>query len=99
MRILHTSDWHLGASLGGFNRLDEQRAVLGEICRLARDKHVDLVLLAGDVYDSFTPPAAAEQLFLDEMDILAREKIACVVIAALTACARRARSRVRTAYI
>ena len=49
MRILHTSDWHLGASLGGFSRLDEQRAVLGEICRLARDKHVDLVLLAGDV--------------------------------------------------
>ena len=81
MRILHTSDWHLGASLGGFSRLDEQRAVLGEICRLARDKHVDLVLLAGDVYDSFTPPAAAEQLFLDAMDILAREKIACVVIA------------------
>ena len=81
MRILHTSDWHLGASLGGFSRLDEQRAVLGEICRLARDKHVDLVLLAGDVYDSFTPPAAAEQLFLDAMDMLAREKIACVVIA------------------
>lgn len=81
MRILHTSDWHLGASLGGFGRLEEQRAVLGEICRLARDKHVDVVLLAGDVYDSFTPPAAAEQLFLDAMDTLSRANIACVVIA------------------
>ena len=81
MRILHTSDWHLGASLGGFSRLEEQRAVVGEICRLARDKHVDLVLLAGDIYDSFTPPAAAEQLFLDAMDTMSRAGIACVVIA------------------
>ena len=56
MRIGHTSDRHLGASLGGFSRLDEQRAVLGEICRLARDKHVDLVLLAGDVVRSCSRP-------------------------------------------
>lgn len=81
MRFLHTSDWHLGATLGGFSRLEEQRALLGEICRLARDRHVDVVLVAGDIYDSFTPPAAAEQLFLDTMDALSREGIACVVIA------------------
>ena len=81
MRILHTSDWHLGATLGGFSRLEEQRALLGEICRLARDRHVDVVLVAGDVYDSYTPPAAAEQLFLDAMNTLSRDGIACFVIA------------------
>lgn len=81
MRILHTSDWHLGAALGGYSRLEEQRAVLGEIVKLARDRNVDVVVVAGDVYDSFTPPAAAEQLFLDTMDALARAGIICVVVA------------------
>ncbi len=81
MRILHTSDWHLGAALGGYSRLEEQKAVLGEIVKLARDRNVDVVLVAGDVYDSFTPPAAAEQLFLDTMDALSRAGIICVVVA------------------
>lgn len=81
MRILHTSDWHLGAALGGYSRLDEQKAVLGEIVKLAHDRSVDVVLVAGDVYDSFTPPAAAEQLFMDAMDLLSRAGIICVVVA------------------
>ena len=81
MRILHTSDWHLGAALGGYSRLEEQKAVLGEIVKLARDRHVDVVMVSGDVSDSFTPPAAAAQLFLDTMDALSRAGIICVVVA------------------
>jgi exonuclease SbcD len=63
MRILHTSDWHLGRSLEGRDRLDEQEAFITEICDIANQEKVDLVLIAGDVFDTPNPPARAEQLF------------------------------------
>ncbi len=62
MKFLHTSDWHLGKSLKGRDRLDEQRAVLREIVGIARTHEVDAVLLAGDLYDSAAPSAPAQQL-------------------------------------
>ena len=65
MRILHTGDWHLGRTLEGRSRLAEQEAFLDELVRLADDQQADLILMAGDVYDSVNPPAAAEQLFYD----------------------------------
>ena len=63
MRILHTADWHLGKKLDRFSRIDEQRLVLEEICRIADEEEVDVVLIAGDLFDHFTPPADAQQLF------------------------------------
>ena len=65
MRILHTGDWHLGRTLEGRSRLAEQEAFLDELVKLAEDQRADLILMAGDVYDSVNPPAAAEQLFYD----------------------------------
>ena len=44
MRILHTSDWHLGKRLDDFSRLDEQREVLNEIIEIANEQDVDAVL-------------------------------------------------------
>jgi exonuclease SbcD len=64
MKILHTSDWHVGKTIRGESRLDEQRAVLGEITQVARDEQVDLVLVAGDLYESAAPAPAAEALVL-----------------------------------
>lgn len=63
MRILHTGDWHLGRTLEGRSRLAEQEAFIDELVRMADDQQADLILMAGDVYDSVNPPAAAEQLF------------------------------------
>lgn len=71
MRILHTSDWHLGRTLEGRSRLPEQEAFLEEFCRIAEDEKIDLVLIAGDIYDTANPPAAAEELFYDALDRLA----------------------------
>jgi exonuclease SbcD len=71
MRILHTADWHFGRTLEGRGRLAEQEAFIEELVRLVRDQQIDLVLLAGDVYDSVNPPAAAEQLFYDALSQLA----------------------------
>lgn len=64
MKILHTSDWHVGKTIRGESRLDEHRAVLGEITEVARAEAVDLVLVAGDLYESSAPTPAAEQVVL-----------------------------------
>ncbi len=62
MKILHTADWHLGKRLADKSRYDEQKAVLQEIVSIADREAVDLVLLAGDLFDTFTPGAEAEDL-------------------------------------
>ncbi|HEY8471807.1 MAG TPA: exonuclease SbcCD subunit D [Natronosporangium sp.] len=62
MRILHTSDWHVGKVLKGQPRLDEQQAVLAELVEVARTEQPDLVLVAGDLFDSGAPTPAATRL-------------------------------------
>jgi exonuclease SbcD len=62
MRILHTADWHVRKPLRGRPRLDEQEAVLDELVELADAEAVDLVVVAGDLFDSASPPAEAEQV-------------------------------------
>ncbi|MGZ6974046.1 MAG: exonuclease SbcCD subunit D [Acidimicrobiia bacterium] len=64
MRILHTSDWHVGKTIRGLSRLDEHRRVLEEVASVARARSVDLVLVAGDLYESAAPSAEAEQVVL-----------------------------------
>ena len=63
MKILHTSDWHLGKRLDDFSRMEEQQAVLQEICEIAERENVDAVLVAGDLFDTFNPPTEAVDLF------------------------------------
>lgn len=62
MRILHTSDWHVGKTIRGEPRLAEHTAVLAEITEIAAAEGVDLILVAGDLYESAAPPAEAEAL-------------------------------------
>jgi exonuclease SbcD len=71
MRILHTADWHLGRNLEGRSRQEEQEAFMDELVAIVRDQQIDLVLMAGDAYDSVNPPAAAEKLFYDGLARLA----------------------------
>ena len=71
VRILHTADWHVGKSLKGVGRLDEQEQVLREIVRIAREQEVDAVLVAGDLYDSAAPSAPAQKLVVRALMALA----------------------------
>lgn len=71
MRILHTADWHLGKRLENFSRLPEQQAVLEEICRIAEEQSVDVVLIAGDLFDTFNPSSEAVELFYKTVKRLA----------------------------
>jgi exonuclease SbcD len=59
MRLLHTSDWHIGRSLHGTDLLAEQEAVLSGLADVVRAESVDVVLVAGDVYDRAVPSADA----------------------------------------
>jgi exonuclease SbcD len=81
MRFLHTSDWHVGKTLKGHSRLDEHEAVLGEIVALARAEQVDAVLVAGDLYDSAAPSAAAQRLVVGALLAMARDGAQVVAIA------------------
>lgn len=62
MKILHTADWHLGKKLDYFSRYEEQKAVMNEICEKADALAVDVVLVAGDLFDTFNPPVEAVDL-------------------------------------
>src|ERR1700686_445277 len=60
MKILHTSDWHVGKVLKGRDRYDEHAAVLRSIVATARDEDVDVVLVAGDLFETAAPAAEGQ---------------------------------------
>lgn len=80
MRILHTSDWHIGKRLSDRERLPEQERALDEIAEICEQESVELVLVAGDVFDTFTPPAEAEELFYTKIKKIAGENRAVVIV-------------------
>jgi exonuclease SbcD len=67
MRLLHTSDWHLGRTLHGVDLLEHQAAYLDHLVGLARDEKVDAVLVAGDVYDRAIPSVEAVAVLSDAL--------------------------------
>ena len=62
MKLLHTSDWHVGKTIRGRSRADEHTAVLAEIVGLAAEHSVDVVLVAGDLFETAAPSAEAEAI-------------------------------------
>ena len=71
MRLLHVSDLHFGRALGDLSREPEQRDLVGELIAAADELEVALTLISGDVFDSWNPPAWAEDLFFELIDGLA----------------------------
>jgi exonuclease SbcD len=81
MRFLHTSDWHIGKTLKGHNRLSEQRDVLEEIVDMARQYAVDALLIAGDLYDATSPSAEAQMVLVRALLAIRNVGIPVVAIA------------------
>lgn len=79
MRILHTADWHLGKKLDNFLRIDEQKAVLTEIITIAEEQNVDLVIVAGDLFDNGNPGNDASELLYKTLKRLARNATVPVI--------------------
>lgn len=67
MRILHTADWHIGCRTDDFLRIEEQKQTCAEIVKIAEEQKVDMVIIAGDIYDTFLPSAEAEKLVFDTL--------------------------------
>src|SRR5687768_4680807 len=70
MKILHTSDWHVGKVLKGHPREAEHRQVLGEWVDLAEKNRPDLVVVAGDLYDTAAPSAESSRLVMRTLSAL-----------------------------
>ena len=82
MKILHTADWHLGKKLEHLPRMPEQREVLAEIITLADKHEVDAVLIAGDIFDTYNPPAEAVELYFQTIETLAKKGQRPVIVIA-----------------
>lgn len=81
MRLIHTSDWHLGRSFHGASLADAQAAYLDHLIDVVRSERVDAVLVAGDIYDRALPGPSSVQL-LDETLVRLRDAGAQVVMSA-----------------
>ncbi len=82
MRILHTSDWHLGRSLMLLKRQDELTAFLDWLLKTIEERNVDGLIVAGDIFDNTTPPTAAQELYYNFLGRAARTCCNNVVIVA-----------------
>ena len=63
MKLLHTSDWHIGRALYGRKRYEEFEAFLNWLAELIEKENIDVLLVAGDVFDNSTPSNFAQELY------------------------------------
>lgn len=81
MKLLHTSDWHVGKVLKGHSRQDEQIAALAAVVAVARDERPDLVIVAGDLFDTAAPSPDATKIVTRALSALHGTGAEVVVIA------------------
>jgi DNA repair protein SbcD/Mre11 len=81
MKILHTSDWHVGKVLKGQSRLDEHIRVLGQVVEIAKTERPDLVLVAGDLFDTAAPTPDATRVVTRALSALRGSGAEVVAIA------------------
>lgn len=80
MRILHTGDLHLGKTVHEYSMLEEQKHILGEILRIAKEEAADALIIAGDIYDRPVPPWEAVVLFDEFVTGLVKEGVKILVV-------------------
>lgn len=73
MRVLHTSDWHLGQELYGFNREVEHDDFFAWLAQQISDEKVDALIVSGDIFDSVNPPITAQRRLYRFLDTILRE--------------------------
>ena len=72
MKILHTSDWHLGHTLYGYDRTEEQQSMLDQIVKIAQHLKPDLFLVSGDIFHTSEPKPAVQKMFNRAIATLAK---------------------------
>jgi exonuclease SbcD len=79
MKILHTADWHIGAKTDDLDRLPEQKEALKRLVEISNKHKVDMVIIAGDIFNSLVPSAEDEELFYKTIIELSRNGDCAVV--------------------
>jgi exonuclease SbcD len=82
MKIIHTSDWHLGRQFHNVSLLDDQKYVLDQVVEITKDFGAEVVVISGDVYDRSVPPAEAVALLDETLHRLTSEADAAIVMIA-----------------
>ncbi|ABI93346.1 exonuclease SbcCD subunit D (plasmid) [Roseobacter denitrificans] len=82
MRVLHTADWHLGKTLRGVSLHEDQAHVLDQVFKAVVEEGVEVLLIAGDVYDKASPSEAAMKLYSDFLERVHEQTDAAIVVIA-----------------
>lgn len=80
MKILHTSDWHLGKKLEGLKRIEEQKKFIDTLEMVVKEEEPKVILMAGDIFDTPNPSSEAESLFFDSLKKLSGSGKRAIVI-------------------
>ncbi|MBQ7279616.1 MAG: exonuclease SbcCD subunit D [Bacteroidales bacterium] len=67
LKVLHTSDWHLGHRLYEHDRGEEQQDCMSQIVKIVREQQPDAVVICGDVFDVSAPPQSARKMYIDTL--------------------------------
>ncbi|WP_293752552.1 exonuclease subunit SbcD [uncultured Paraglaciecola sp.] len=78
MKILHTSDWHLGQNFFTKSRKDEHQAFINWLLDRVRSEQIDVVIIAGDIFDTGTPPSYAREMY--NQFVVDMQKLNCVLV-------------------
>lgn len=82
MKVLHTSDWHLGRNMHGYSLIEDQQFILERLLEYTKKEQIDLLVIAGDIYDKSQPSDEAIRLFNDFLnEIIINQQIPTVIIA------------------
>lgn len=82
LRIIHTSDWHLGRQLAGVDRTDDFRQFLSWLVSILRDRSPDMLLIAGDIFDTTMPASDAQRLWYDFLVAASQTSVGAIVVTA-----------------
>lgn len=83
VRVLHTGDWHTGQTLRGYSREYEQARVFDQLVEVTAEREIDVLIVAGDVFDSQNPSGETQRLFYETIERLhrARPSMRTVIVA------------------
>ena len=70
MKVIHTSDWHIGKIVNEFSMIEDQKHILNELIKLIDEENADVLMIAGDIYDRSIPPVEAVELLNETLSKL-----------------------------
>ena len=80
MKIIHTSDWHIGKIVNEYSMIDDQKYILNKLIELIDEENIDVLMIAGDVYDRSIPPVEAVELLNETLSKLIIDRNVSVIV-------------------